>query len=696
MSDDAAPAGPAGDEDAAAPVRETPAAVAPPHPAREAAAPMPAWVPATIVAGAVLLLLGLIVGRIRAPGASELADSVGDLASVSMGLGLVSLLVGTFFHLLEGRDLPAAIEGLATSAATLVLYLLSWATLLALLAGTEADAFFVAPTGLEGRAAKGLAVAGLLVFVGGFAGCFRWTARILWPHFRAGVALNVLAMVHLIVLLLGAVSALNLKFTARVLGGGLDLTSTRQFSLGDRTLRLLESVEGKLDVAVVDYSAARGGASRVTDRVNDLLREYAARCPAMTVHRLDPLRKEDETRRRLEETGLRSVLVTATGEDDIVAFAYTPPGERGVPKTKIVPVDVEFTDESALGNRRFRGESILTNAIHEVVFARRKVYFTEGHGERPRAAQGLTGVSLLAEALRGDNLTVDGLDLARTASVPKDADLLLVVGPTAPFRPAEAEALRRYLGDGGAVVLLLDMPTSGTGPVPPLGIEELLAAYGIEARRDAVIVSWAAETTLQGLQHTPIPEVLAGAEEVTSHAAMEALSRTTSRMSFPGSVPVFRAKTPPDSVQVKELILAPRDVQGRKPFGALVGTVRPQGRLIQPAEGDIVDMRLPVAVAAERKPPGGVGAGGRLVVFGDTDFISDSILPNVPLNRTLALNVVSWAVRRDFIAIDPKSLETDIVTLRPVDREFAFWVAVVALPLITLGVAVGVWWGRRR
>ena len=89
------------------------------------------------------------------------------------------------------------------------------------------------------------------------------------------------------------------------------------------------------------------------------------------------------------------------------------------------------------------------------------------------------------------------------------------------------------------------------------------------------------------------------------------------------------------------------------------------------------------------------------MVFGDSDFVTDKRIDPAdpaatPANRTLALNAASWAVRRDLVAIDPKTVETEMVQLRPVDRDLAFWATVVALPVIALGVAVGVWWSRRR
>ena len=89
------------------------------------------------------------------------------------------------------------------------------------------------------------------------------------------------------------------------------------------------------------------------------------------------------------------------------------------------------------------------------------------------------------------------------------------------------------------------------------------------------------------------------------------------------------------------------------------------------------------------------------MVFGDVDFAVDARLDQrspyaSPANRTLVLNAISWAVRRDLIAIDPKTVETEVVQVTQVQRDLAFWTAVVGLPVLVLGVAVGVWWSRRR
>jgi len=446
-------------------------------------------------------------------------------------------------------------------------------------------------------------------------------------------------------------------------------------------------VKGELSVVFADFPPPPGESELgVAPRVRDLLRAYQAVCPGMTYREVDPFRGKAETIDALRAAGMENALDSASGEEDLILLSFRSAGEKTAARTKQVRVDQEFTDTSALGNSRFRGEGILTNAINEVVFTQRRVFFVTGHGERPLSGSGsaLGSLETLADALRDDNFVIETLDLGRTPAVPPEADLVIVAGPGSPVPGVEAEALRAYLGRGGSVVVMLDPPPP-SAPAGPTGLEDLLASFGIAPRRDATVVSWVVERTLQGLVPTQIHDVLSGKSEYGRHAAMEALERAGMRVVFPGALPVFRTDPVPDGYEAKELVFAPRDVEGIKPFGS-VGP-----RHLQPGPQDITDRRLSLAVASEAK-----ATHGRLVVFGDADCACDLALRQNPPNRTLLLNVVSWAVRRDLVAIDPKTVETEIVTLRSIDREFAYWTAVVALPVITLGIALGVWWSRRR
>jgi ABC-type uncharacterized transport system involved in gliding motility auxiliary subunit len=646
----------------------------------------------------VLLAQGWIVSRIKPDSTEGSPALVSDLATVAYILGGLALVSGYCAFLLARVSLQRAIESLVLSAVSVLSYWWTWWVALAALNGDAASIVGIKDLGLTGRwAALGsIGMIGVAIVVFIFA--FRWWTGIVWPFFRSGVALNVTAMVHIVVFLLGVASFLNVRFTPQAKWATVDLTETGRYSLSDKTRAVLGKVDGELLVYLVDYGADRRNRAGIAGRVQDLLQQYMAACPRMSYRQMDALRSGEDLHRVFAEAGMDNLLGGFSGDEDVVVFGYRPPGEKLVARTRVVSVNQEFADTSALGNERFRGEGILTNAVNEVVFAQRKILLLEGHNERPTSGSAgpQRSVAVMADALRGDNFAVSNLNLVKDPVIPADTDLVCIVDPQAPLSGGEVEALKGYLGKGGAVMLFLDVPGD---PDSSTGLEELLDNWGIRARRDAMIVSWMVERTVtRGDIPSRTAEIYASQDEFGRHPAMEALRGSSFGVSFQQAVPIFKADKVPEGVDVQELVYAPREVRGYKPWAAILRKGR---KIAEPQPGDIVDKRLPVGVAAERKAGPTDRGGGRLVVFGDADFASDLRLDTtkqtaVPANRTLILNIVSWAVRRDLIAIDPKTVETEIVQLRSIDKDLAFWAMVVALPVLALGVAVGVWWSRRR
>jgi len=684
------------------PAPEAPAA--PEEPAGPALARTPAWVPGAVVAGAVLVLLGLVVGQVRPGGGSEEASAfVSDLGTMLTFLGGLSLVSGYLAYLLSRVPLAGAFEALLLTVLTAGSYVLGASILFTTLAGNASTLFFAEWFGLAGRGAAIASIVGGLLCGGTFCTGFWLTARLVWPYFRAGVALNVLLMLHLVVGVLGVVSFLNDRFTPTLLGTGLDLTETGRFTLSDKSRAVLDGMQGELKAVLLDYrdlrrmqpSAHSRQLDEVTARVQGLLREFRAANSRVEESIVNPVREPQDVERALRELHMEESMASITGEEDVLLLGYRPPGEKFWVRTRLVRLNQEFVDTSSLGTPRFRGEGILTNAVNEVVFVQRRVYLLAGHGEMSLEAGAPTrSVSAFAEALRGDNFAVSSLDLGRDPGIPQDADLLVLASPQQPLRPPEVEAVRGFLARGGALLVLLDPAAEGA-----TGLEEVLDSYGIQPRRDTTIVSYIVEKTIQGSVPTPVLHLFLGKEELGRHPAMEALSRGSYTLVFDRVSPVFRAEKTPPGVEARELLYAPREIDGYRPFGLVGSVARPEG--VEPQPTDITDRRLPVGIAAEKSEGEAGKGGGRVVVFGDSDFAADlRIHPTsraqAPANRTLLLNAVSWAVRRDLIAIDPKTVETERVQLREVDADLAFWVAGVALPLMVLGLAVGVWWTRRR
>jgi ABC-type uncharacterized transport system involved in gliding motility auxiliary subunit len=85
----------------------------------------------------------------------------------------------------------------------------------------------------------------------------------------------------------------------------------------------------------------------------------------------------------------------------------------------------------------------------------------------------------------------------------------------------------------------------------------------------------------------------------------------------------------------------------------------------------------------------------RIVVFGDSDFVSNSGL-GVPGNGDLFLNSVNWlAQQENLISIRPKTTEDRRVTLTQEQQFMVFLFSVAFLPGMIVLAGIVNWWRRR-
>ena len=108
----------------------------------------------------------------------------------------------------------------------------------------------------------------------------------------------------------------------------------------------------------------------------------------------------------------------------------------------------------------------------------RNVYFVSGHGERTFDPVGDTDkratIRDMREIFQQQGYTVRQLGAAEglASDVPKDASIVVIVGPTKEFLPEEAASLQRYFERGGRIFIALD-PESGDehALLQPLGVK---------------------------------------------------------------------------------------------------------------------------------------------------------------------------------------------------------------------------------
>ena len=86
----------------------------------------------------------------------------------------------------------------------------------------------------------------------------------------------------------------------------------------------------------------------------------------------------------------------------------------------------------------------------------------------------------------------------------------------------------------------------------------------------------------------------------------------------------------------------------------------------------------------------------RLVLFGDSDFLTDSFFEN-QLNGDLFLNAIGWLAEVDETQLSIRAKESTerSLTLTPPVARFLAWTALATFPAIGFGASAILWWKRR-
>ena len=294
-----------------------------------------------------------------------------------------------------------------------------------------------------------------------------------------------------------------------------------------------------------------------------------------------------------------------------------------------------------------------------------RIYLTVGHGERQLVDQPDGLAQLQAQLGEIDYAVEDSLFLAREGAVPQNCAVLVVAGPRTPFFPGEVEAIRTYLAEGGAVLLLLD-------PLADSGLAELLGEWGV-AVGDDFVIDTSGIGSLFGLDFTTPVALSYGDHPVTrKHEGLMTFFQLGRSVHFDEGAGREGAVL----VQTSEAGWAETDLS------VLTGE---GNQTVKLDEGVDPPGPVPLAVAA-RDPE----AGGRLVVFGDSDFATNQYFA-VQGNGDLVLNALSWLAEDEaLISIRPREPGHNPIALTESDGEWIFWLSVVLYPgLIALvGIVV--------
>ena len=315
----------------------------------------------------------------------------------------------------------------------------------------------------------------------------------------------------------------------------------------------------------------------------------------------------------------------------------------------------------------------LLNALLRLSQPLKTVYFVSGHGERSLMdRQGRAGFGLLKMMLETENYQILPLSLYRNAQIPRDAHLVVVGGPREEFLPDELESFSAYLASGGRVIFLIDPYT-----VPDLCLH--LARFGF-VLEDGVVVDTQARLT----GGDPLMPVITNSVEKVFPRELKGpvlmpLVRPVGAQG--GEAQAFAFSSPDSWTQRSRERIRQGDLQYRA--------------------GE--DTLGPVPVAAVATVGGSEGRAGKVVVLGDSDFVTNFYV-RIPGNLDLFMNTVGWLVGREELVATGRAAEAPVagrptvqsLYITQAQARLFFWIMVVLEPGLIFVVGMGVFLYRRR
>ncbi len=470
-----------------------------------------------------------------------------------------------------------------------------------------------------------------------------------------------------VLLVLGILFGLNYIATRQ--NKRWDLTSNQEFTLAEQTKKVLTNLKEPLKMEVFAKENDFG-------RFRDRLAEFEYTSKQVKIDYIDP-DKEPELAKKYEIQSYGTVAVDYHGRIERV------------------------TNDT---------EQDLTNAIIKAVEGQqKKVYFTQGHGEHETSsADERTGYNTIAAAIGRENFGIDKLVLAQSPSIPADASVVVVAGPKKDFLPPEIDVLKNYLNHGGKVLFLID-PPEGPDAAPLTNLTALVHEWGFDLG-DNIVIDTSGIGQLVG-RGPGMPVAIS----YPQHAITERFGNVMTGFPLARSVtPATNApsgRTPQTIVETSPQSWAETDIKAifeRKPVKFDEGTGDKKGPVSLAAA---LSVTAPEQPAAEKPAAGITGTNGkdatpptppdspkrdtRIVVFGDSDFVSNNGL-GVPGNSDLFLNSVNWlAQQENLISIRPKTTEDRRVTLTQEQQFMVFLFSVAFLPGAIVIAGIVNWWRRR-
>jgi ABC-type uncharacterized transport system involved in gliding motility auxiliary subunit len=442
------------------------------------------------------------------------------------------------------------------------------------------------------------------------------------------------AAVYILVVLTGVVIA---NLLADRYNKSYDATANKRYSLSEQTAKIVKELKQPATITYFDQSTR-------FQHAKDLLSEYQNLSPKIHVQYVDPDKNPQEAR------------------------------EAGIKNYGTALVQVGDRKEEA---KSMTEEGITGAIIRDLKNSTRTVCFVGGSGEHQIDDSDRSGYSRFKDLLSKDNYEAKSIDLLQKAEVPNDCTVLVVAGPTRDYQQPEVDAIKKYVGNGGRALLMLDPPLKiGRSEIADNdALTNLLQSWGVTVDKDLI------------LDLNPIGQLAGLGPQVAlvtryeSQPIVSGLKGTATGFPLSRSIEVKNG----DKTSVQKLFDS---------SDTSLATNNLSSPQVDP--NDPKNRKGPMTIAAAGTyNTGKQDSQGRFVVVGSASWAANSFI-NFNGNSDLALNSIDWlSSDEDLISIRPKEREDRRVTMTRAQLSLVRSTSQFLLPLIVVVAGVSVWWKRR-
>ncbi|PKK90841.1 MAG: hypothetical protein CVV64_08145 [Candidatus Wallbacteria bacterium HGW-Wallbacteria-1] len=505
--------------------------------------------------------------------------------------------------------------------------------------------------------------------------------------FRIGF--NVFSMVLLTILLCAMVNYLSFRHHGRI-----DLTASREYSVGDSTKAVLRSLTSDLKIIVfllpddVLYDAA-----------TELLKGYAAVSSKVSLEIIDADRDKARADILVKQFGIKSA--------NVVVFQI---GERSKYVTRNEMAEFEYLQPGAAQSiKKLMAEQSFTSAIMSLSDERQtRVSFLQGHGEPALDTHSKAGIGKFVKLLKRENFNVDTFHSLGKSSVPVDCDLLIVFSPQTTFLEEEVRIFRDFIDAGGRILLFMDpVFENKMDGFKRTGIEKMiLERTGISMGED-IVLDPSHKLAFVGPQTIFV-------QRFGVHPVTDKMAETPVILSLARSVtdaPVQHDdKVENDSGASASKIVASIGRRYTLMMTSDEGwgeTSMNEIRSSRVSKTENIDLMGPVSLAVAWESDARSSLSGdqtnkndsqkpsRMVIFGSSSFALDSQLDSSS-HIDLLLNTVRWLTYKDsLISITPRTIENSRLSLNDDQMGNLTRIIMLGIPFICIVMGFLVYLARR-